>query len=116
MQKRAYVVVATGTVLGATVTCLLSLAADFSVGVEKYGWFARSGGLVVLAGAVLEYQLWVSNYLRNRREPGQPIRMSELAEANNLPRRDRVLKNVAHTAVGIGTLVWAYGDLLFRLL
>jgi uncharacterized membrane protein len=114
MQKKDYVQAAVVALLAAALTSLLSLTADYKVGPKEFGLFPRSGGLLALAAAVLEYQLWVRLYLRNSYKPGTPVSLGGLAESANLPTSEQRLKNLAHSCVAVGTLIWAYGDLLYR--
>lgn len=116
MQKHAHVGIATAWLIAAVVVSGLSFVADYFVGVEKLGLFARSGALVALAAVVLEYQLSMGSYLRHVYKRGMPISMLHLAEAFNLPDKERRLRAFAHSLLAVGTLIWAYGDLIFRFL
>jgi hypothetical protein len=98
---------------------LLLAAYAFPIGFFVYSWvsgeghwFARSGALMVIIGAVLEYRNFgFQQYLRERRdETWKPDPKWIKALRSRLPFDILIL-----AALVIGTLVWAYGDLLFTI-
>ena len=97
------------------VTILLSTASyviDYLIGHSKYELFARSGALIVLSGAALEYQLSIGNYLSNVLKNNEFITMQEQDNALVVTDKSSTLQKYAHALVLLGTVIWAYGDFL----
>ena len=114
MHKRSRTKVAFVVGIAALGTSVLAFAADWRGGPAVYGLFPRSGALIALSGAVLEYQVSIGTYLRNVYKPGTAIDMRSLAQAFNESDRERRMRVVAHSLVTMRTIVWAFGDLVFR--
>jgi hypothetical protein len=92
-------------------------------------WFARSGSIIVLVAAIVEYRL--SSYLYGDiyqaakksavRSAALPkvsqssfingIVKSNLTSKPEVPLPRRILSGASHALVVIGTIVWGYGDL-----
>jgi len=95
-------------------------------------WFSRSGSLVVLAAAFVEFRLSkflyddVFNSLKKtaRKQAGMPaisdskliqgVSESNLIEKPTMPESRKCLINYTHTLIIFGTLIWAYGDIPFK--
>ena len=74
-------------------------------------WFQRSGSLLVLFSVVLEFrqsQIAKPSASRDVSVGGQPAAIS-----HNFPAVRKWLHYFAIVTIGIGTLIWGYGDLLF---
>lgn len=100
--------------------------------VSETTWFSRSGAIVVLAAAFVEFRLSkflyddVFNSLKKtaRKQAGMPAISdnkivqgnieSNLIEKPIMPESRKTLINYTHTLIIIGTLIWAYGDLPFK--
>lgn len=74
-------------------------------------WFSRSGSLMVILGAFLEYRNFgIQQYLREKRDATwkpDPIIVNQLRSRK--PFDISIL-----TSLVLGTAIWGYGDLLFR--
>lgn len=106
----------------------VSIFLDVST-VECTAWFARSGSLIVLVAAIVEYRLSSYSYddiyqaaKKSAKRSAALPQVSDskfidgLVKANltskpEVPRPRRILSGVSHTLVIIGTIVWGYGDL-----
>jgi len=93
-------------------------------------WFARSGSIVVLVSAIVEYKL--SSYVYTdideaMRKTAQKravipiisdnplvegIVKSNLTSMPEAPKSRKVLSVVSHTFIITGTIIWGYGDLV----
>lgn len=96
-------------VMLAGATCVVVSLALHATDPEN-NWFSRSGALLVLSGAILEYRH--ANYARRISE----ISISWASGVGNPPILGLAMfriaiKYVAHCYVVAGTLVWAYGDM-----
>lgn len=105
------------------VLCLVSICisimgfySDLVLGMDKMDLFARSGALLVLSGAGLEYQLSVGQTLRRRYEEGSMISVTDIASLLNPTIYERRYRPFAHLMVILGTLIWGLGDLVFKFL
>lgn len=97
------------------ITILLSVTSyviDYLIGHSKYDLFARSGALIVLSGAALEYQLSIGNYLSNVLKNNDFVTMKEQDNALAVTEKSSILQKYAHMLVLLGTGIWAYGDFL----
>ena len=94
-------------------------------------WFARSGAIVVLFSAIVEYRL--SQYIYEdvlqaaiktaRINAVLPFNEDSIAggliKANQTtkpesPKPRLILKRVSHALIIIGTIIWGYGDILIN--
>ncbi len=74
-------------------------------------WFQRSGAVMVLLAAMLEFrQSKVMNDARDNAVVIEPIVLT------NVPRDRKALHVVALVLIVAGTFVWGYGDLVFSVL
>lgn len=83
-------------VLLAVAPAMISLAASVATGDGE--WFQRSGSLMVLFSAAVEYR---------RRH------LLQAGRGNDSWLFWRRIPYVCYSAILLGTLVWGYGDLLF---
>ncbi|MBA6288838.1 hypothetical protein [Colwellia sp. MB3u-4] len=93
---------------------LVTLIVDWNVPPENADLFARSGAVLVLLGAVLEYHLSLGASIKRSYVPGSSISMLQLAEYFNPTKEEKKMKPFAHFMVIFGTLVWGFGDLIFK--
>ncbi|HHQ4490109.1 TPA: hypothetical protein ACSP71_000518 [Aeromonas hydrophila] len=114
----------------------VSLGVDIVFPNDKF-WFQRSGALITLAGVWLQYSKLVSTWKQafdsemkgetqaDRLEAGKGSWMSDSLKENRATRQFVIRLHEIVTAKSTkdklsvflmvcGTLVWAYGDLLFR--
>lgn len=76
-------------------------------------WFARSGSILVLVGAIIEYrcnrfsQIYIEESIRwgSGRVGGPTIFVAAWHRV--------IVKYVAHTYIILGTFIWGYGDKWF---
>lgn len=76
-------------------------------------WFARSGSIGVIFGAILEYNFSYQQQLLNQdigKKLGvwvdHPIDYTETISI-------RIIKTLTHFLLLISTIIWGYGDLIF---
>jgi hypothetical protein len=98
-------------------TCLTMAWTGFSMLLSKkysdWMWFARSGSVTAIIGAVLA----VRNILRLTREERIRIRNMNIVECFTQSELEDQERDSSATIIGVvlmvaGTLIWAYGDLL----
>lgn len=83
----------------------------YSISGEQSTWFARSGAILVLFAIIVEYRL-------NKMVQAE-INNANISAGFNIPAGIRVpranssLAIVSHVAVLSGTIIWAYGDLMY---
>ncbi|HAT8493333.1 hypothetical protein [Vibrio coralliilyticus] len=83
--------------------------AGYSTSLELFG---RSGAVLTLLGASLEYKL-VEKGLRNTQyEEGGPISLGAVGRAVLLTDNEKKIRHFAHTTVILGTFIWGFGDLI----
>jgi len=74
-------------------------------------WFSRSGSLMVILGAILEYRNFgIQQYLREKRDKTykpNPEIVDKLK--SRMPFDVLILASLV-----LGTAIWGYGDLLFK--
>ena len=92
---------------------IASFAVDLHYGHTEYQLFNRSGALIVLAGAALEYQLSIDTYLGNVLKNQGFISMQEQDNSMAVTKATSMLQKYAHLLVLLGTIVWAYGDFIY---
>ena len=93
-------------------------------------WFARSGSVIVLLAAIVEYR--ISSYMYDEiyeaaKETARKKAVMPNVSDNNLvngifksnltikphsPKSRRILRLASHTLIIIGTIIWGYGDVL----
>ncbi|MBE4008478.1 hypothetical protein HJ134_23035 [Vibrio parahaemolyticus] len=122
-------------ILFSVVIAVVSFVVDYKFDCETY-WFTRSGALIALSGALLEYsklmKLWASSKqneqslesVSTRIKKGSGVGLKEVAEEsvqtrdfairiyNVLTNKDKVDVYALIMAIS-GTLIWAYGDIPF---
>lgn len=114
---------------------IISLKTDFLASNQNF-WFQRSGALIVLAGAELQYSLILNNWAQAKRREaemleledelakGNGIKMSEIyqelaktrnfsIEIHELITQKSPKQSVAIFFIIIGTVIWGYGDIPF---
>jgi hypothetical protein len=115
---------------------IISLIADFLASGQNF-WFQRSGALIVLAGAELQYSSILSNWAKAKsRETemleleaelakGNGIKMTEIyqqlaktrnfsIEIHELITQKSQKQSVAIFFIILGTVIWGYGDMPFN--
>jgi len=77
--------------------------------------FSRSGSIMVLVSVIVEYRISNSIYAEIQKAMflGTKINLSIPFKAK--PSKDKVfISRFSHTLVILGTVIWGYGDLLFK--
>lgn len=94
-------------------TCMVAIPVYsfyYSFLTSNGAWFSRSGSLMVLIGAFVEYShMNYKQYLRERRDHTYKPRQEYVSELNKRKKFDIVILML----LAAGTLIWGYGDLLF---
>ena len=89
----------------------------YSIRVNDWHWFARSGSLMVIGGTLMTFRFVVLRGLKSLLNidtnidlnwPNSPEEQKEYREQ----RRDKIAVGVGTLLMLAGTLVWAYGDLI----
>ncbi len=97
------------------VVLLISLWADLIVP-NSYLWFPRSGAVLCMLSIAAEFRLsrMERNYSGN--DLREALKYHEALSTGVYPETtyDKTVKLFAHISVAVGTLVWAYGDLLVK--
>ncbi|HCM1204851.1 TPA: hypothetical protein N2883_004524 [Vibrio parahaemolyticus] len=79
-----------------------------------FNWFARSGAILVLIGAVVEYRVSSHIYEDIQRVQFQQSKISLPVPLKGKPTKNRKkIQIAAHTVIVFGTLIWGYGDLVW---
>ena len=74
-------------------------------------WFSRSGSLMVMLGAILEYRNFgIQQYLRERRDETYKPNPEIVAKLKSRRPFDILILS----SLVLGTIIWGYGDLLFK--
>ena len=74
--------------------------------------FGRSGAVLTLLGASLEFKLAEKGWGAVNYEEGGPISLGSVGKAVLLTDEDKKIKLFAHTTVILGTFIWGFGDLI----
>ena len=93
----------------AVVTVGGSLALSFTT--DAWHWFQRSGALLVSIGAILSTRHLLRGMLSSMLEEEKPSETFAL-DRRALSDSDLATCLVGFLVVGLGTIIWAYGDLL----
>jgi len=92
---------------------IISLAIDiFGKGANPLYWFQRSGAVAVFLAAWGEYKLYQINIIINPSPSGWA---SEPKWRNKYGSKYKYFSYTALGLVIVGTLVWGYGDLPFKI-
>lgn len=75
-------------------------------------WFQRSGALLVAFGAIVEFMLLSINGAVN---PSGSSGEQHLEMARKYQLKYRIMSYVAFVVIFVGTVIWGYGDLLYKL-
>jgi hypothetical protein len=74
-------------------------------------WFARSGSLMVMIGAILEFNNFsAQQYLREKRDSTWKPQQEYVTALN----KRKIFDTLILSSLVVGTLIWGYGDLLFK--
>lgn len=82
----------------------------YSISGEPDIWFARSGAILVLFAIIVEYRL--SKMLQTEINNSNVVAGLGIPAGVSVPKANSILSIVTHITVLLGTIVWAYGDLL----
>lgn len=99
---------------------LLLIAVIFSVHSYFYTsesgmWFSRSGSIMVLLAAIAEFQINTAKEASIETSSTVTIGGGNALIKRELSPRYRTLSVIAHFEVIIGTVIWGYGDCVFKL-
>ena len=96
----------------AILVAIISVIADYYF--TGYNWFARSGSVVVLLAAFVEFKISSHIYedIQRAQFMQSKINMSIPLKAKpTKPRRN--VSFAAHILLVVGTIIWGYGDLIW---
>ncbi len=74
--------------------------------------FGRSGAVLTLLGASLEYKIAEKGLKNTQYKKGDPISLGAVGSAVLLTDSEKKIRNFAHTTVILGTFIWGFGDLI----
>lgn len=77
-------------------------------------WFGRSGSLAVLLSAIIEYRNYSVQQKLNEIAQESTAYYGAEPEKWKIPLSRKMFDRAVLSTIIIGTLVWGYGDLLFR--
>lgn len=77
-------------------------------------WFGRSGSLAVLISAIIEYRNYSIQQKLNEIAQESTAYYDSEPEKWKIPLSRKMFDRTVLSTIVIGTLVWGYGDLLFR--
>ena len=74
-------------------------------------WFARSGAILVLAAVIVEFRL--GGMIMNEISAANAVAGLGIPSGVSISKENVIVARLAHTSAIFGTVVWAYGDLLY---
>jgi len=74
-------------------------------------WFQRSGSLIVLISSLAEYHAFK---MLNTFNPIEMANEPEFTTKIQYSNQAKILIIVSAICIGIGTIIWGYGDILYR--
>lgn len=77
---------------------------------DRSDLFSRSGSIMILFGAIVEYRR-ITQVDKKNEYNGGPIGMIEMRELFNVPSPIRKIRFITSFMIILGTMVWGYGDL-----
>ena len=90
----------------------VSIIADFYC--SGYSWFSRSGSIVVLLAAVVEFKISSHIYEDFQRAQYQQTIINLPVPLKAKPTKSRKNLSIAtHSLLVFGTIIWGYGDLIW---
>jgi hypothetical protein len=75
--------------------------------------FSRSGSVIVLLGATMEYTRIIRADKKNEYVPGTPVSLGKTRQLFNISKEDNCYRLISNVMIVLGTIVWGYGDLIF---
>ena len=96
----------------ALLVALASIIADLYYG--EHNWFARSGSIIVLLTAVVEFKVSTHIYEDFQRAQYQQSIVNLHVPLKGKPTKNRKNLTVAtYLLLVLGTIIWGYGDLIW---
>jgi hypothetical protein len=95
----------------AYVVCIISAVA--SVKTCDGSWFSRSGSLMVLFAAIVEYRNFGIQQKLNEIAQESTNYWNAEPEKWRVPNKRKIFDRIVIITLVIGTLIWGYGDLLY---
>jgi hypothetical protein len=83
---------------------------------NEYFWFQRSGAILCMLSISAEFKLSRIDPRNFKRSPHEFHKYLESLDYG-LPtetKYEKVIKSFTHISLLVGTIVWGYGDLLFK--
>jgi hypothetical protein len=96
----------------------LLISAIASCVTRKWHWFARSGAIVTMAGVILSVRplirMGLPTLLKSQSiiDGGHVPPTAEGVEETRQQQRDATATEIGAVMAFVGTLIWAYGDLI----
>lgn len=106
-----------GFLIAASALIVLASAAA-SLWSNQWHWFGRSGAILTIAGVLLTFRplvrMGLDEWLRSQSiiDGGSFVPTEEETEADRQAKIDGSASKLGITLAIVGTLVWAYGDLI----
>jgi hypothetical protein len=89
---------------------ICSAVTDLQGMTDSLALFGRMGAVMTLLAAIIEYQISTSNTFSKK--PGEEFFGSEVAATVRVSDEEIRARGFAHISVIVGTLIWAFGDLI----
>jgi hypothetical protein len=96
----------------AILIAIISIVSDYYS--NNYNWFARSGSIVVLLAAFVEFKISSHIYDDIQRAQFMQTKIEMPVPFKAKPTKaKRKVSLAAHILLVIGTVIWGYGDLIW---
>ena len=77
-------------------------------------WFARSGAIMILCAVIVEFR-FNNKVVEKIRGTIKKAAVSKLPLDTGIKKEQEYIAYAAHIFVGLGTIIWGYGDLIQNL-
>jgi hypothetical protein len=100
----------------AVLVVVISVLESYTTG--KWHWFGRSGAIITMAGVILNMRplvrMGLTEWLRSQQviDGGHFDPTPEEIEEERQTTQDAIASNIGLYMVLVGTVIWAYGDLI----
>ncbi|MBW8331940.1 MAG: hypothetical protein K0M40_07960 [Prolixibacteraceae bacterium] len=91
---------------------------NIAIGEHCYDFFSRSGSIIILASGWVELKFISGQIEKMMRYTKEKVNLSSsrLFDALKVDKSDKITRYISYISVLIGTIIWAYGDLILKFL
>jgi hypothetical protein len=100
-----------GLLAAAVIPALASLVVDLQFA-NEYFWLQRAGSIMVLSGIILDVRQY--GFSETEESPDLTVNGKPAIIGSVVPESRKRLQRVAVALAVVGTLIWGYGDVPFR--